>query len=138
MHSVTLLTVAFAALSNALPQTSTPPPAKGTPKGGSGGIGGLLSLVGFSTPPGADGPDLRPLAEFLKNPNLGKSQALSFLDPLVKVPEIVKYAPAYLDWRNISQVPFIVAMPYGPKPTGCSPYEILIGMLPLLNTLRVH
>jgi hypothetical protein len=52
---------------------------------------------------------------------------LNFLDPLFKVPEIRKYAPTYLDWRNASTIPFLAPMALGPIPTECSQYELLIG-----------
>jgi hypothetical protein len=139
MYSIALLTLSFGALINAIPQAPAPEAAKGAaPKGGApkgGAKGGLAGLAGlgsmFSTPAGADGPDMRGLADFLKNPSTGKtlgSLGIPGIDALWKVPDIQKYAPSYLDFRNMSQLPFIVMMPNGPAPTGCSPYEMLIGM----------
>ncbi len=112
MHPIAILTISFSVLGNALPQSS--PKESSAP----------------STRPSADGPDLTGLASFLKNPSIPKllsSFGITGVEPLWKVPNIQKYAPAYLDFRNISNVPFVVPMPYGPAPTGCSPYELIIG-----------
>jgi hypothetical protein len=145
MHSITLLIISFAILSNAFPQVSPKAPSQrkggkgGRPKGGQpkGGLGGLLG----GTPPGADGPDLRGLAQFLKTPSIPKllaSFGIKGLDPLWQVPGIQEYAPFYLDFRNISQLPFVVKMPMGPAPTGCSPYEMLIGRFRFIFRFNKH
>jgi hypothetical protein len=133
MHSIVYLAISFALLSNALPQTSPKvlPQGKGgksgsAPNGGAGILGGLIPR----TPAGADGPDLRGFATFLKDPSIPKllgQIGITGLEPLWKIPEIQKYAPNYMDFRNKSNLPFVIAMPNGPAPTGCSPYEILIG-----------
>jgi hypothetical protein len=129
MHSY--LAISFALLINALPQTSPKAPSQG--KGGKSGTtpgAGLLAGLIPRTPAGADGPDLRGFATFLKDasiPRLLGSLGITGLEPLWKVPEIQKYAPSYMDFRNRSTLPFVMAMPNGPAPTGCSPYEMLIG-----------
>jgi len=130
MHSMAYLAISFALLINALPQTSPKAPSQG--KGGKGGTtpgAGLLAGLIPRTPAGADGPDLRGFATFLKDasiPRLLGSLGITGLEPLWKVPEIQKYAPSYMDFRNRSNLPFVMAMPNGPAPTGCSPYEMLI------------
>jgi hypothetical protein len=156
MHPTVLLTVALAVLSNALPQAGPPSPgkggvgAKGPPpaKGGKGGAGGKVNtsaLMGGinnllkGKQPGTDGPDLRGIAEFLKDPSIPTmlGGALSFLGPLFKIPDIQKFGASYLDFRNISQLPFVVKMPHGPvPPPGCSQYEMIIGKFPLCNWFR--
>jgi hypothetical protein len=156
MQVITLTTLAFAVLSNALPQTGPPAAPKTTaaPIGGTlaslgsfasslvpivsatGGLVGLNSiqqagLISFLN--GVKTGDLRGLAEFLQFPQFPKTfmgGLLVFLDPLFKIPEIQKYAPSYLDWRNVSTIPFLAATEYGPVPTGCSPYELIIGRFP--------
>jgi len=132
MYSIALLTVSFAILSNASPQVPSQgkggkgigAPKGGLPKGGfpKGGLGGLFGGAG-------KGQDLSGFAEALKNPSMPKmlgALGIPGLEDLWKVPDIQKYAPKYLDFRNISNVPFVAAMKMGPAPTGCSKYEILI------------
>lgn len=145
MRAATLLTAAFAVFSDALPQFAPPKAPNGTASlaGGFGSLVPLVSatggLVGLNSVQqaglisflnGAGTGDLRGLAEFLAYPEFPKSFMggfLSWLDPLFKVPEIQKYAPTYLDWRNVSTIPFIAPTALGPIPTGCSQYELLIG-----------
>jgi hypothetical protein len=98
-----------------------------------GGLFGLnkvqtAGLVSFLKGVGTG--DLRGLGEFLKFPDFPKTYMgglLVFLDPLFRIPEIQKYGPLYLDWRNTSTIPFLAPMEFGPIPTGCSAYEVLIG-----------
>jgi hypothetical protein len=129
MHYTILLTIAFAAFSTALPQTPpatvpsapngvAPPKGAASPKAPSQGKSGS-----------GGGVDLRPLAELLKDPSYPKKlpSILQSLAPLWDVPDLPKFAPSYLDWRNSSNIPFVMVMPNGPAPTGCSPYELLIG-----------
>jgi len=133
MYSIALLTISFAILGNTLPQAPQNAPSqsnggkgKGAPKGG-------------GARPRANGQDLSGLAEFLKDPSIPKmlgSFGITGLDALWKVPDIQKYAPKYLDFRNISNLPFVVAMPNGPAPTGCSPYEMLIGMFRIMFSFK--
>jgi hypothetical protein len=145
MYYIPVLTVSFALFTNAFPQAPPMAPSqeKGAPKGGSGTGGAPKSGLGgiFTTPPGADGPDMRGLADFLKTPSIPKllgSFGIKGVEPLWNVPGIQEYAKSYLDFRNISNLPFVVAMPYGPSPTGCSPYEILIGRFLLMFGVNDH
>jgi hypothetical protein len=161
MRTTTLITITFSVLSNALPQTSSPPAAAaGAPKGAAAPAGGLSSLIpllgglgamtGLNTVQqagltsflnGLTTGDLRGLAEFLQFPDFPKTflgGILGFLDPLFKVPEIRKHAPTYLDWRNASTIPFLAPMALGPVPTACSPYELIIGMFLQLTGLALY
>jgi hypothetical protein len=143
MHATTLIAIAFAVLSDALPQNAPATAPRGAAPAdlssliplvsGMGGLVGLnavqqAGLVSFLK--GAGTGDLRGLAEFLQFPEFPTTfmgGLLKFLDPLFKVPEVRKYAPTYLDWRNRSTIPFLAPMALGPIPAECSPYELLIG-----------
>jgi hypothetical protein len=134
MRSTLLLTISLAVLSDAFPQTPPKEPSQG--KAGASFLSGLSSLLP-TTPPGADGPDLRGLVDFLRSasvPKLLGSFGITALDPLFKVPDIQTYGKEYLDFRNISNFPFIVKWQNPKPPTGCSPYEVLIGRFLIMVT----
>jgi hypothetical protein len=88
-----------------------------------GGLDGLFGLLGGLGGAGG-GFDLWSFVKNIPGPDL------RFLSAIFFVPNIEKYVPTYLDWRNISAVPFIGPMAFGPAPSGCSRYEILIGKPP--------
>jgi hypothetical protein len=111
---VSLITSALTAVYQGV--NGSPVPQAG---GGLGALGGLLGSLG-----GGGGLDLEALINLIKpfpGPDLRPIAAL------FQVPGITQYIEKYLDWRDVSKVPFIGALEYGPAPTGCNKYEILIG-----------
>jgi hypothetical protein len=117
---VSIISTVLAAFSQVV--NAAPLPQVGAGLGSLGGLfggGGGFDLVGLINIIKAfPGPDLRPIAA------------------LFNVPEIAKYIETYLDWRNVSAVPFIGPLAYGPAPTGCNKYEILIGRILLCIRCR--
>jgi hypothetical protein len=57
---------------------------------------------------------------------------LSALPELMNVPELMdKYVSQYLQLNDLSKMPFIAPMPFGPIPEGCSKLELLLGLFTL-------
>jgi hypothetical protein len=84
---------------------------------GKGGLGPLLDLLGIGVQPlGVEAP--RPPIQ---------GWDLRFLADIFKVPNLEKYVDSYLDWRNMSTIPFLGPMAMGPVAIGCNKYELLIG-----------
>jgi hypothetical protein len=91
-----------------------------------GDLGALLGGLGGVAGGNAGGFSLWDIIKNIPGPDL------RFLSAIFHVPNIEKYVPTYLDWRNISTVPFIGPLAFGPAPTGCNKYEILIGRISFL------
>ena len=45
---------------------------------------------------------------------------------IFKVPNLGRYVDQYLDWRNVSEVPFYKPTPMGPAPTSCARHEVIV------------
>src|ERR1700753_1342595 len=71
-----------------------------------GGYDSPSSLINLAKK--APGPDLRTIGD------------------IFKVPNIVRYVDYYLDWRNLSKVPFFHPNPFGPAPTSCAKQEVIV------------
>jgi hypothetical protein len=91
-------------------------------------LGSLASLL--PTPKPATDSNGAAFAAWLRN---ASGPDLRFLGDIFRVPNLEKYIDSYLDWRNVSQVPFIGPLKFGPAPTGCNKYEIIIGEIYLRN-----